>query len=244
MTASENRSIAIGGVGSSMSRSLVLWLASLGWNVALLSRSENTLSTIANEVKKAQSNNKSQVVYRTADAADQNDLKAALDWCVEQFNCKLDVLNYNAAHVTESNVIDLTPEDLEQDFRISGVGTLVAGQWFMKNARLDYLPEGEHPLYLVTGGILDKEPELVFSSLCAAKSASQTLSRLFRILPESFDIMDGMPLVSRRITDPFTSEHTDGFAPDVIIQRLFKPFFEGRERLQNGKESWVIERVL
>src|SRR4051812_10746936 len=185
MTLNENRTIAIVGVGSSMSRSLAPWLATLGWNIALVSRSEKTLSIIANEVKKIQ-NKESKVIYRSADAGDSASLKAALDWCVEQFQCKLDVLNYNAAHVAESNITDLTLAMLELDFRVSAVGTLIAGQWFTENARLDYVSMGEKPLFLVTGGVLDKEPQLVFSSLCAAKAASQTLSRLFaQALPES-----------------------------------------------------------
>lgn len=107
----------------------------------------------------------------------------------------------------------------------------MAGQWFTKNARLDYVPKGEYPLFLVTGGIIDKDPQLVFSSLSAAKAASQTLIRLFaQTLPESFNIMVSMPLVSGRITDPSTGEYVDGFWPDDTIQKLFKPFFEDREK--------------
>ncbi|KAJ5457761.1 hypothetical protein N7475_009149 [Penicillium sp. IBT 31633x] len=245
MAISENRTIAIVGVGSSMSRSLALWLGSLGWSIALISRSEKTLSTIANEVKNVQKNKNAKVIYRSADAGDSASLMAALDWCVEQFQCKLDVLNYNAAHVAPSNILDLTPAMLELDFRVSAVGTLVAGQWFTKNARLDYVPKGEKPLLLVTGGVLDKEPQLAVASLCAAKAASQTLSRLFaQTLPDSFNILVGMPLVSESITDPSTGDYADGFHPDDIIQKLFKPFFESREHMKNGNGNWIVERVL
>ncbi|RAK77808.1 uncharacterized protein BO72DRAFT_447593 [Aspergillus fijiensis CBS 313.89] len=54
MTISENRNIIIVGVGSLMTKSLALWLASLGWNIALMSRSEQNPSAIAKEVREAQ----------------------------------------------------------------------------------------------------------------------------------------------------------------------------------------------
>lgn len=79
MTVSENRNIAIVGVGSSMSKSLAMWLANLGWNIALISRSEQSLSAITEEVKRAQEAKDARVVYRTADAGDAASLKATLD---------------------------------------------------------------------------------------------------------------------------------------------------------------------
>ncbi|KAJ5664129.1 hypothetical protein N7507_004860 [Penicillium longicatenatum] len=196
MAVSENRSIAIVGVGPSMSRSLALWLASLGWNIALISRSEENLSKIATEIKNAQTSPDAKVVYKTGDTSDPSSLKTALDWCVEQFQCKLDVLNYNAAHVSETNIMDLSPEALDLDFKIAAVGTLVAGQWFTQNARLDRVAHGEYPMFLVTGGLLDKNPPPMFASLSVSKSASQNVSRLFaQSLPERYSILVGMPLI-------------------------------------------------
>lgn len=245
MTVSENRNIAIVGVGSSMSKSLAMWLASLGWNIALISRSEQSLSAITEEVKRAQKSKDARVVYRTTDAGDAASLKATLDWCVEQLGGKLDVLNYNAARVAASDITTTTPEVLELDFRVSAVGTLVAGQWFMNgNARTDRVAKkkGEWPLFLVTGGALDKEPEASLASLSTAKAASQTLSRMFaQVLPEKSNILVGMPLVTGGIVNPETGEYYDEFHPDKIIQKLFKPFFEDRE---NREVEWTVERYL
>ena len=131
MTVSENRNIVIVGVGSSMSKSLAMWLASLGWNIALISRSEQSLSAITEEVKRAQKVKDTRVVYRTADAGDTTSLKTTLDWCVEQLGGKLYVLSYNAARVAGSDITTTTPDVFELDFRVSAIGTLVAGQWFM-----------------------------------------------------------------------------------------------------------------
>jgi NAD(P)-dependent dehydrogenase (short-subunit alcohol dehydrogenase family) len=245
MSVSPNRTIAIVGVGSSMSRSLALWLASVGWNIALVSRSENSLSKISDEVKAAQTSADAKVIYRTADAGNPDSLTAALDWCAQQLGGKLDVLNYNAAHVAESHITEVTPEMLELDLRVSALGTLVAGQWFTRNANTDHVPKGELPLFLVTGGILDKEPQVAFSSLSAAKAASQTLSRLFaQALPQASQIVVGMPLIKGRIADSETGGFTEGYHPDSIIQKVFKPFFEDREKLQDGVYNWTVERVL
>ncbi|KAI9043915.1 NAD(P)-binding protein [Aspergillus affinis] len=245
MSVAPNRTVTIIGVGSTMSRSLALWLASVGWNIALVSRSEGSLSKIADEVKAAQTSTDAKVIYRTADAGNSESLTAALDWCAQQFGGTLDVLNYNAAHVAESHITEVTPEMLELDFRVSAIGTLVAGQWFMRNANTDRVTKGEWPLFLVTGGTLDKEPQIFFSSLCAAKAASQTLSRLFaQALPQASKVVVGMPLIKATIADPKSGGYTEGYHPDTIIQTVFKPFFEDREKLQDGVENWTVERVI
>ncbi|KAJ5764509.1 hypothetical protein N7533_003190 [Penicillium manginii] len=245
MSVTPNRTIIIVGVGSTMSRSLALWLANLGWNIALVSRSENSLSKIADEVKAARTSADAKVIYRTADAGNPSSLTTALDWCALQFDGKVDVLNYNAAHVAESHVSELSIEMLELDLRVSAIGTLVAGQWFTRNANSDYISNGEWPLFLVTGGVLDKEPQVTFSSLSASKAASQTLSRLFaQTLPEASHIVVGMPLIKARIDDPETGGYAEGYNPDTIIQKVFRPFFEDREKLQNGVENWTVERVI
>lgn len=228
-----------------MSRSLALWLASVGWSIALISRSENTLSRIADEVKVAQTKADAKVIYRTADAGNPNSLTTALDWCSQQFDGKVDVLNYNAARVTASHITDLTTEVLELDLQVSAVGTLVAGQWFSRNANSGNVSNGEWPLFLVTGGTLDTEPQLAVSSLSVAKAASQTLSRLFaKALPQSHRIVVGMPLIRASIADPETGGYTEGYHPDTIIQKVFKPFFEDRENLKSGVDKWTVERVL
>jgi NAD(P)-dependent dehydrogenase (short-subunit alcohol dehydrogenase family) len=245
MAISENRSIAIVGVGPSMSRSLALWLASLGWNIALISRSEENLAKLATEIRTVQKYPDAKVVYKAGDASDPSSLKTALDWSVEQFQSKLDVLNYNAAHVSVTNIMDLSPETLESEFKVSAVGTLVAGQWFAQNARVDRVAHGEYPVFLVTGGLLDKNPAPTFSSLSICKSASQNISRLFaQWLPERYNVLVGMPLVGGTVTGSATGNFEGGFHPDDIIQTLFKPFFEDRENLQDGKGSWTVERIM
>lgn len=210
-----------------------------------MARSEDRLSKIANEVKAAQTSADAKVIYRTADAGNPDSLTATLDWCASQFNGKLDVLNYNAARVADSLITEVSPEMLNLDFQVSAVGTLVAGKWFTKNANTENVLKGEWPLFLVTGGTLDTEPQVAFSSLSAAKAASQTISRLFaKVLPQASQVVVGMPLIRARIADPSSGGYTEGYHPDTIIQTVFKPFFEDRQKLQDGSSNWTVERVL
>ena len=48
----------------------------------------------------------------------------------------------------------LKSETLEADFKTAAIGTLLAGQWFAKNANTSRVDQGEYPLLLVTGGVL------------------------------------------------------------------------------------------
>lgn len=245
MAVSENRNIAIVGVGSRMSKSLAVWLASLGWNIALVSRSEKSLSVIADEVRQAQKGQNGKIVYRATDAGEPAALKATLDWCVQQLGGKLDVLSYNAGRVAASHVTELSVDELEQDFKVSAVGTLVAGQWFAdNNANVNRIAEGEWPLFLVTGGVLDKQPEPTAASLSCVKSASQTLSRLFaKDLPKKANILVGMPLIAGQVVSPGEKEYSPRYDADRIISDVFRPFFEDREKMHKGQEGWTVERV-
>lgn len=53
-----------------------------------------------------------------------------------------------------------------------------------------------------------------------------------------------MPLVRGTVTGSATGKFEGCVHPDDIIQQLFKPFFEDRENLQNGIESWTVERIM
>ncbi|KAE8374825.1 hypothetical protein BDV26DRAFT_32006 [Aspergillus bertholletiae] len=245
MAIGENRNIVIVGVGSLMSKSLAIWLASQGWNIALVSRSERNLSAIAAEVRQAQNGKGGKVIYRAADAGEPTILRATLDWCAQELGGKLDVLSYNAARVALSSVTELTPDELEQDFKVAAVGTLVAGQWFADgNANIDRIAEGEWPVFLVTGGVLDKEPVPALASLSTVKAASQTLSRVFaQELPDKAHILVGMPLITGRVVSPRESEYSPTFDADHIVRTVFRPFFEDRVGRRGGKAGWTVERV-
>jgi short-subunit dehydrogenase len=90
------RSIVIVGVGPFISYSLASKLANEGWNIALLSRSQEKLDTLAKVLKNKHSNAK--IVTKAVDAGDANALLQALSKVKTELG-SVDVLCYNAARV-------------------------------------------------------------------------------------------------------------------------------------------------
>lgn len=54
------------------------------------------------------------------------------------------------------DLMELKPSIMEEDFQATASGTLIAGQWFSKNANTDRVAQGEWPLFLVPVGVLHK----------------------------------------------------------------------------------------
>ncbi|KAM3066072.1 hypothetical protein ACMFMG_010591 [Clarireedia jacksonii] len=238
MSLKPNRSIIIVGAGPLMSRSLSLYLASHNWQIILISRSETSLAAYAKELNEKYPS-APKALYHAADAAVPASLTAALNWASSQISSgKIDVLLYNAARVAPTPLLTLDPNVLVQDFNISAVGTLVAGQWFMEHANKSYLKEGEYPLFLVPGGLLDKQPIPDLASLSAVKSASQNLVRQFAMVMKGANILVGAPLISGAVGAPGGEER---MTPDRIVEGVFKSFFEERETV-SSVEEWDVER--
>ncbi|OBT94118.1 hypothetical protein VE01_07046 [Pseudogymnoascus verrucosus] len=143
--------------------------------------------------------------------------------------------------------MSLTPEVLTADFKIAAVGLLVAGQWFPKHANKDHIPTGEYPLLLVTGGVLDKNPMPSYSSLSAAKSASQNLTDQFsQVLTSEHNILVGQPLVVQPIIPNQEGGWLTKLDPEVIVKEVFLPFLEARESIGvnvEGIKGWIRDRV-
>lgn len=57
-------------------------------------------------------------------------------------------------NLATDDLMTVKPETVEADFKTAAIGTLVAGQWFAKNANTSRVKQGEYPLLLVTGGLL------------------------------------------------------------------------------------------
>ncbi|KFZ09195.1 hypothetical protein V501_05686 [Pseudogymnoascus sp. VKM F-4519 (FW-2642)] len=246
MPLKSNRSIIIVGAGPFISRSLCQYLASQNWRIVLISRTEHKLQTYATETANIYPS-APQVLTRTADASSPSRLLSALDWAASQLGGKVDVLCYNAAVIAESDLMSLTPEAFTADFQIAAIGVLIAGQWFSKHANKDYISGGEYPLFLVTGGILDKNPIPSYSSLSATKSASQNLTQQFsQVLTREYSILVGQPLVVHPIIPKEGGGWLTKSDPEVIVREIFQPFLEAREAVgenDDGIREWIRDRV-
>lgn len=93
-------SIIIVGVGPFMYPSLSRKLAAQGWDIALISRSEDKLDLVLHKLQEEGSTGKT--VARAADAREPKELREALNWAKAELNGNVDVLCYNAARVGTS----------------------------------------------------------------------------------------------------------------------------------------------
>ncbi|KAF2225627.1 hypothetical protein BDZ85DRAFT_68943 [Elsinoe ampelina] len=234
MSPSAQTAIIIG-IGPFISRSLALHLAGQSYSLGLITRNPDTLSSLSSEISSLHPS--TPVFTHAADASDPTSLTTALD-ALKQKLAHVDVLIYNAARVQPTPLLGTDPEVFVQDFRVAAVGTLVAGQWFADNAPSS--PTGGlKPLFLVTGGTLDKDPNAHVASLTAAKAASQAVSRMFVDVLGEKGILVGMPLVVEAIMPKEGGGWQTKSEPEVIVREIFRPFLEGRQ----GGEGWVVERV-
>ncbi|GAM91182.1 hypothetical protein ANO11243_092290 [Dothideomycetidae sp. 11243] len=234
MTKSTQQTAVIIGAGPFISRSLSLYLASQNYAIGLISRTKSSLDKLASEI--ASKHPDSKVFVHAADVGDSQPLTSALDALKAQLGGSVTVLVYNAARVGPSALLSLSPSELETDLRTSAIGTLVAGQWFSHNA-----DAASKPLLLITGGVLDREPNADYASLSAAKAASQCVGRMFaQTLPEKHGIRVGMPLIVEPIIPAEGGGYVTKSDPDVIVEKIFRPFFEARER---DLKEWTVERL-
>ncbi|KAF7507059.1 hypothetical protein GJ744_010987 [Endocarpon pusillum] len=238
---SSARSIIIVGVGPFISTSLARRLAVEGWNIALLSRSENSLRALAEELNKQKAEN-AKIVVKAVDAGDAGALLQALEASKKELG-SVDVVCYNAARVGYDDLMTVKHEVLEADFKVSAVGTLVTGQWFAENANTSKVGDGEYPLLLVTGGLLHQHPMPSMASLSAVKSASQSIATNFsQVLPEKYQVQVGQPLIEQAIIPDGKGGYQTKSDPDVIVDKIFMPYFEDRMKVGQLKE-WKLERV-
>jgi NADP-dependent 3-hydroxy acid dehydrogenase YdfG len=92
-----SRSIIIVGVGPFISASLARRLTFEGWSIALLSRSQDKLSTLAEQLNKQKASN-AKILTKAVDAGDADALLQALEAAKEELG-SVDVVCYNAARV-------------------------------------------------------------------------------------------------------------------------------------------------
>jgi hypothetical protein len=81
------------------------------------------------------------------------------------------------------------------------------------------------------------------ASLSAVKSASQNIATSFSsILPREFNVQVGQPLIEQAIIPDGKGGYQTKSDPDVIVDKIFMPYFE--DRMHVGElEEWKLERV-
>ena len=151
---------AIVGAGEGLGRALAAKFASHGFDIALVSRSENH-STVAAEAA-ANTNANVRVQFWAADGTRPATIEKALATIATQMG-EIEVLIYNArGSFASREPLELTYEDLEDNFRLEVVGALASaksvlpamrergkGSVFFSSATAAYRGSATHALYAI-----------------------------------------------------------------------------------------------
>ena len=155
-----NQVCAIVGAGEGLGRALAAKFASHGFDIALVSRSEKN-STAAMQAA-ADSNANSKIQFFEADGTRPLTIEKAFATIAIQLG-QVEVLIYNArGSFSSCEPLELTYEDLEDNYRLEVVGALASvksvlpvmrergkGSLFFSSATAAYRGSATHPLYSI-----------------------------------------------------------------------------------------------
>ena len=155
------------GAGPGLGRSSALRFARAGYDVGLVSRTENKVRTLAEEVTAAGVD----VGWAAADIADPEALSGAVRRMAEHTG-RVDVLHFNPSVEREARPRELTAQQLLADLAVGTAGLLTAVQ-----AALPTLLEQRTGTVLVTGSGVADHPFTGLASLGVQKAAIRNLTQ-------------------------------------------------------------------
>lgn len=154
------------GAGFGISEAVARQFGKEGYTIGLISRNEQSLRKLSSNLAALDIN----VHYRVADAGNQDSLISAikeLETEVAPCSC----LIYNAAVLTPKNPLDLTLEDLRDEFRVNVEGALTAVKTVVPGMK-----KRKSGTIIFTGGGLALEPYPEWTSLALGKAALRSLA--------------------------------------------------------------------
>jgi NADP-dependent 3-hydroxy acid dehydrogenase YdfG len=155
------------GAGPGLGRSSALRFARAGYDVGLVSRREETVKELAEEVTAAGAD----AGWAATDIADHDALDATVRRMVEHTG-RVDVLHFNPSAAREARARDLTAPQLLADLAVGTAGVLTA-----VHAALPTLLEQRTGTVLVTGSGVADHPFPGFASLGVQKAAVRNLTQ-------------------------------------------------------------------
>ncbi|MCA1055877.1 SDR family oxidoreductase [Rossellomorea aquimaris] len=161
-----NKTIVIIGAGKGISYQAAKRYGQKGFNVALISRTSQSLKELEKELAEFGVN----VKGFQGDVSSQASLQQALSSVRAEFGDTIDVLLYNAASIRPGNPSTIRREDFLYDFQVNAAGALAAVQ-----EALPFLHD-EGASILLTGGGLALNPYAEYASLSVGKAALRSLA--------------------------------------------------------------------
>ncbi|KIW29266.1 uncharacterized protein PV07_05091 [Cladophialophora immunda] len=169
---SGNKLIVILGSGPGIGASTGALFASMGFDVALLSRNVERLGQEAARVQAA--NPRVKVKAYPVDVGDHNALALALGKVGTELGPP-EVVYFNAARVAPSRIGGTSPDFLLEDFKSMNLGLFVAASWALPHLTAAAEQPGTHPSFLFTNSGLWDRPLANFASLSMQKAAQYNL---------------------------------------------------------------------
>ncbi|KIW92588.1 uncharacterized protein Z519_06435 [Cladophialophora bantiana CBS 173.52] len=169
---SDSKLIVILGSGPGIGASTGALFASMGFDVALLSRNVERLGQDVIRVQTA--NPRVRVKAYPVDVGDHNALALAL----AQVRADLgppEVVYFNAARVAPSKIGGTSPDLVLEDFKSMNIGLFVAASWALPHLTAAAERPGTHPSFLFTNSGLWDRPLADFASLSMQKAAQYNL---------------------------------------------------------------------
>ncbi|NHC40602.1 SDR family NAD(P)-dependent oxidoreductase [Bacillus sp. MM2020_1] len=155
--------LLIVGAGPGISLNTARKFGKEGFNVALISRSRESLQKYENELK----DDGIAAKGFPGDASSVESLKTAIDAVITTYG-KIDVLLYNAAAGKPGKPTILSVDQLVEDFKISVAGALTSVK--------EVIPHMENGTILLTGGGLALHPYADYASLAIGKAGIRNLA--------------------------------------------------------------------
>ncbi|MDR4947675.1 SDR family NAD(P)-dependent oxidoreductase [Neobacillus cucumis] len=155
--------LLIVGTGPGISLNTARIFGKEGFNVALISRSMESLKKYANELK----DDGIAAKGFPGDVSSVESLKIAIDAVIKTYG-KIDVLLYNAAAGKPGKPTTLSQDQLVDDFKISVAGALTSVK--------EVIPHMENGTILLTGGGLALQPYADYASLAIGKAGIRNLA--------------------------------------------------------------------
>ncbi len=227
---SQSKVAVVLGVGPGLGAAVAHRFAREGFVVGLMARSSQQLTQIQSEIE--QSGGKALSV--TVDATDAASVKAAFEQVRSQLGSP-EVFVYNAGAFKMAGILELTPEQFEQNWKVNCFGAFLAVQQV-----LPAMVERGRGTILLTGATAAVRGSAKFAALAVGKfglrALAQSLAREFGYqgIHVAHIIIDGMINTPRvRAMASEREEHTL-LSPEAIAQTYWQLY-------QQDATAWTLE---
>ncbi|GAA4154263.1 hypothetical protein GCM10022217_11080 [Chryseobacterium ginsenosidimutans] len=205
------KSILIIGAGPGLSRGVAEKFAKEGFAINLVSRNQDNLEKIKQELNAKDIN----VKYAVADAGKADQLTKAVA-ALSDGNSGFDAVLYNAAVLKAKNIVEETSETLTQEFTINVANALHTLQ--LTHAGL----KQKKGAFLLTGGGLAINPSAEYGSLSIGKAGIRSLAYQLHDQLKDDGIYVGLLTVAGFIL-PDSETHS----PEILADLFWNLYNEG-----------------